>query len=289
MTFPDPLDRENSRLFLKIFNEVFPKWLLESFSSVHHCRVLLFFATWGDYSCEIDLHSIEPMRIAKVSQSSLLNLTCNNKSPRFPFRATAIAKFLMKTLYQHFTLLESYLDGKYKRQPGESEAVVAESCSTLSEEDSPFANTFLNWILNCSTSKEEDPSFPWKLPTRVSNSWLNCHCCCVDKSEAMLVPKHFCEKYFSWKNIQFTKYFRCEKYSKKKNILYFRNCLLLPSHFKHVVFKGLLLLWPLSPQSSPRDRLFDINLKMLPWEAKGSSNRLFRFKAFLKPASTERG
>ena len=25
MTFPDPPDRENSRLFLKIFNEVFPK------------------------------------------------------------------------------------------------------------------------------------------------------------------------------------------------------------------------------------------------------------------------
>ena len=146
MTFPDPNphppDRENSRLFLKIFNEVFPKWLLESFSSVHHCRVLLFFATWGDYSCEIDLHSIEPMRIAKVSQSSLLNLTCNNKSPRFPFRATAIAKFLMKTLYQHFTLLESYLAGKYKPQSIALEDFSWEIISTLSEEVSPFANTF---------------------------------------------------------------------------------------------------------------------------------------------------
>ena len=41
---------------------------------------------------------IEPMRIAKVSQSSLPNLTCNDEGPIIPLHAAAEAKYLMKTL-----------------------------------------------------------------------------------------------------------------------------------------------------------------------------------------------
>ena len=42
---------------------------------------------------------IEPMRIAKVSQSSFPNLTCNDKGPFCPFHAAAESKYLMKNLY----------------------------------------------------------------------------------------------------------------------------------------------------------------------------------------------